>query len=80
MQACRYSGIDLRLADGDGLEAEAVEQAFEAAAGVAAGCIQDAVSEGGLKDLGFGLAACVGLEIGIGGDKDAGGAGEDPGL
>src|ERR1700727_723371 len=49
-------------------------------AGVLAGGVQDAVVEGGFLELLFGFGAGVGLEVLVGGDEEAGGAGVDAGV
>ena len=62
------------------MEAEGVEEGGDGGAGVFAGGVEDAVGEGGLLELVLGLGAGVGLEVLVGGDEEAGGAGVDAGV
>ncbi len=68
------------LGDIDLAEAEAVEERGYGGAGVFAGCVEDAVGEGGLLELLLGAGAGVGLEVLVDRDEEAGGAGVDAGV
>ena len=68
------------LGDVDLLKAEAEEDACDGGAGVFGGGVEDAVVECGLLKLGLGTGAGVGLEVLVGGDEEAGGAGVDAGV
>ena len=61
------------------LEAEAVEQGGNGGAGVFAGGVQNAVTEGFFLKLVLGPGAGFGLQVLVGGGEQAGGAGVDPG-
>src|SRR5258705_151740 len=60
------------LSDGDFMEAQAVEQGSDGGAGVFAGCVEDAVGQGGLLELLLGLGAGVGFEVVVGWEQEDG--------
>jgi hypothetical protein len=77
---CRFYSSATRLFHVDMLEAERVEQGGDGRAGVLARGVEDAVAEGGLLELLLRRSAGVGLEVGVGRDEQAGGAGVDTGV
>jgi len=62
------------------VEAEAVEEGGYGGSGVFASGVQDAIIKGGFLELLLGFGSGVGLEVLVGGNEEAGGAGVDAGV